>query len=477
MISSHRACIIMIGFLLWVAVNPIVFSQPLSVKIDALIEQQLPHATVGVFVKDAQTGEVIYSRNANKLLSPASGTKLFTAAAALYHLKPTYQFLTTLSQKNQNFYISFGGSPSLTINNLNELVLSLKKKGVKIINGDIILDISRYKSPYYSGGVSYDDLGWYYSAPDTAVILNENAESYEFISAKKFGMPVQIKPKSTEAALTIINQVITVSKEQEKQHCNLNIETNSHNTVRVFGCMAQTIQPKVMQLAVPDPVFLANQVIQKALDKNGILLKGQIISGHVPSDVKVIAGVQSKPLAKLITHMLKESDNLYANSLTKQLGYSLTGEGTYKQGAYAIKKTLAQQTHLDMTQTELKDGPGTRYNLVTPEQVVVLLTDLLNDKNMQPIFFASLPQAGVSGTLRDRMKKTNLETRVFAKTGSMHDISSLSGYIVRENSRPLIFSIIINGINKPINIAKSLEEKILLVINDAKIQQGNELLY
>ena len=464
---NTRPRIIMIIFFLWTTVNSVVFSQPLSAAIDALIEQQLPYATVGVFVKDAQTDEVIYSRNANKLLSPASGTKLFTAAAALYRLKPNYQFLTTLSQKDKNFYVTFGGSPSLTINNLNELLLSLKKNGVKTIKGDVVLDTSRYQSPYYSGGVSYDDLGWYYSAPDTAVILNENAEYYDFISAKKLGMPVQIKPKSTETALTIINQVITVSKEQEKQHCNLNIEINSHNTVRVFGCMAQYEQPKVMQLAVPDPVLLAKQVIKKALDKNGILFKGEIISGHTPSDAKIIARFQSKNLANLITHMLKESDNLYANSLTKQLGYSLTGEGTYKQGAFAIKKILAQNTHLNMAQTELKDGPGTRYNLVTPEQVVVLLTDLLNDKNMQPIFFSSLPQAGVSGTLRDRMKKTNLETRVFAKTGSMHDISSLSGYIVRNNSRPLIFSIIINGVNKPISIAKSLEEQILLIVNQS----------
>jgi len=108
----------------------VVSSQPLANKIDALIEQQLPHATVGVLVKDAQTGEIIYSRNANKLLAPASGTKLFTAAAALYQLKPNYSFLTTLAKKNQDFYLSFTGSPSLTIDNLNELLLNLKKNGV-----------------------------------------------------------------------------------------------------------------------------------------------------------------------------------------------------------------------------------------------------------------------------------------------------------------------------------------------------------
>ncbi len=76
-------------------------SQTLSEKIDEIIAQKLPHATVGILIKEAETGKVVYSRNADKLLSPASGIKLLTAAAALYQLKPDYRFITTLSQKKK----------------------------------------------------------------------------------------------------------------------------------------------------------------------------------------------------------------------------------------------------------------------------------------------------------------------------------------------------------------------------------------
>nr|WP_284498380.1 D-alanyl-D-alanine carboxypeptidase/D-alanyl-D-alanine-endopeptidase [Legionella maioricensis] len=435
----------------------------LPIKIDALIKKQLPHATIGIVVKDAKTGEVIYRQNSDKLLSPASNVKLFTAAAALYHLEPNHHFLTTLSQKNQNFYITFSGSPSLTIDNFTDLLLNLKKNNIKKINGDIILDTSRFKAPYYAGGESYDDLGWYYSAPDTAVILNENAEAYEIISAKKLGQPVTIKPKS-EKNLTVINQVITVNKEQEKNHCNLSIDIQSNNTLRLYGCMAQQNEPKMIQLAIPDPLFMAKKIIQKTLKQNNVIFKGRIISGTTPPDAKIIASYQSKDLTALIAHMLKESDNLYANSLTRELAFSLTKEGSFKQGAFAIKKILGEHTNLDMTQIELTDGMGTRYNLITPEQIVVLLTNLYNDKNMRPIIMEALPQAGVSGTLVDRMKKTTLEKKVFAKTGSMHDISSLSGYIIDPQARSLIFSIVINGVNKPLSTAKSLEDQILLTI-------------
>jgi D-alanyl-D-alanine carboxypeptidase/D-alanyl-D-alanine-endopeptidase (penicillin-binding protein 4) len=339
----------------------------------------------------------------------------------------------------------------------------LKKNNRTKINGTIVIDSSRFKAPDYANGVTYDDLGWYYTAPNSAVMLNENAEVYD-VSANKLGMPVTLKSKIPERRLNLINQVITVSKDQEKNHCTLNVEILSANTVRLFGCMAQNKNPKEIQLAIPDPVLLAKQIIKKTLAQNNILFKGKIIEGTTPPDAHIIALYQSDDITKLVTHMLKESDNLYANSLTKQLGFSLTKEGSYKQGAFAIKKILSEHTNLDMSQIELSDGMGTRYNLATPKQIVLLLTNLYNNKTLRPIIINALPQSGLSGTLKDRMKKTSLEKIVFAKTGTMHDISSLSGYIINPKDRTLIFSIVINGVNKPISTAKALEEHILLTI-------------
>jgi len=455
--------------LIWIVVacssSQTAFSEAASKKINLLIQQQLPHATVGALVKDAETGEVIYSKHANKLLFPASSMKLFTAAAALYYFKPDHHFSTILSEKNNHIYLTFEGSPSLTKNDLIALIQHLKKNNITRIEGNFVLDTSRFKPPYYPQGVSYEDLGWYYAAPDTAVMLNENAETYDFISAKKRGDFIHIKSKTSQPALTLINQVKTVSQNEAKHHCDLNIEIKPHNTLRLFGCLAERAEPKRMNLAVPDPILLATNVIQQALKKNNIVLKGKIIIGRAPTDAKPIASMPSHDVSQLVTHMLKESDNLYANSLTKQLGYAFTHEGTYKQGAYAIKQILQKHTALDMNQIDLADGMGTRYNLVTPEQMVILLTALYNNKQLKPLILKALPEAGVSGTLQDRMKKTVLEGKVFAKTGSMHDISSLSGYVINPDGRKLIFSIIINGVNQPLSRAKALEENMLLILN------------
>jgi D-alanyl-D-alanine carboxypeptidase/D-alanyl-D-alanine-endopeptidase (penicillin-binding protein 4) len=163
--------------------------------------------------------------------------------------------------------------------------------------------------------------------------------------------------------------------------------------------------------------------------------------------------------------MLKESDNLYADSLTKLLGFSLTKQGTYKQGVFAIKKLIAKNTNMDTDNIDLYDGHGTRYNLITPEQMVVLLTDIYKSKIMRPLIIDSLPLMGKSGSLANRMKNTKLENQVYAKTGSMHDISSLSGYFITKSGKPMAFSIIINGIDKNLSTAKGLEEKILSVVS------------
>ncbi|MCH9756508.1 MAG: D-alanyl-D-alanine carboxypeptidase/D-alanyl-D-alanine-endopeptidase [Gammaproteobacteria bacterium] len=451
--------------------SPITYATPLNEQIDNLIEQTLPHATIGIFIKDAKTNQIIYRKNANKLLFPASSIKLLTAAAALYQWHPEIHFNTILSQKDQTIYLTFNGSPSLTADDLKTLLINLKKNNINLIKGDIILETSRFKPPYYPDGVSYDDLGWYYNAPDTAVILNENMEAYDFISAKNLDEPIQIKSHNTQEALTLINHVTTVDKSKAKNHCSLNIEMKPNNTLRLFGCLAQSAEPKTMKLAIPDPILSAKKIIQQILDDNQIILKGKILDGHTPIDAKLLASIPSNNLTQLVTEMLQNSNNLYANSLTKQLGYALTEEGTYKQGAFAIKKILAENTTLDMNQLELADGMGTRYNLVTPEQLVILLTDIYHDKKHRQIFLNALPKAAVSGTLEDRLKKTPLEKKVLAKTGSMHDVSSLSGYIIRPDANPIIFSIIINGINKPLNIAKTLEDKILLLIQDEYINK------
>ncbi|RAP36186.1 D-alanyl-D-alanine carboxypeptidase/D-alanyl-D-alanine-endopeptidase [Legionella quinlivanii] len=432
----------------------------LNEKIEQLIEQKLPQATVGIVVKDVVTNEIVYSKNPDKLLAPASSTKLLTAAAALYQLTPEYKFKTQLMTKGNDVYVVFNGSPSLTSKDLSSLLASLPKK----IKGNLIIDVSHFKPPYYPGGTSFDDLGWYYAAPDTAAILDANEVAFKFTSSRLLNKRVQIESQKPDNPLHLINEVNTVSAQTEKNHCNMNIEVMPDNTLKLYGCLAQSKDPKVMRLAIPQPVARARKLIEDYLKIHRIALNGHVNTGKAPADAKLISSLESPATEKLITHMLQESDNLYANSFTKELGFVITGEGSYKQGVFAIKQILSKNTSVDVKKIALYDGEGTRYNLLTAQQLVNLLDSLYQNQKLREILFKALPQSGSSGSLKARMTKTDLNHLVYAKTGTLHDASSLSGFLMRPERNPLVFSIIINGVEKPIYIAKGLEEEILLAI-------------
>ena len=432
-----------ISILLISILNSIGYAHSSRLEIDQVIQQKLPHAVVSIFVKNARTGQVIYSKNADTLLTPASSTKLFTAAAALYYLPQDYRFKTQLSQNAHNYYLTFTGAPDFTTADLLHLLSALKNSGTHVISGDIILDISRFKQPYYPAGISYEDLGWYYAAPESALILNENAADFDFITGKELGEPVKITAKLPNNGLNISYDVVTVDEETEKNHCALQVEIMPKNTVHLSGCLAINADPITMTLAIPDPVLLAKEAIYQYLKDNHIDFQGQVTIGKTPAGTMVLSSIESANLNQLISFMLKNSDNLYAGSFTRLLGYLMTGEGSTQQGAFAIKKIISEHTQVDLNQLHLFDGMGTRYNLISSRQIVNLLVDLYHEKNMQ--FINMLPQAGVSGTLQNRMQKNELNKIVFAKTGTMHDITSLSGYIVKPDADVFVFSIIMNG--------------------------------
>jgi D-alanyl-D-alanine carboxypeptidase/D-alanyl-D-alanine-endopeptidase (penicillin-binding protein 4) len=433
----------------------------LQQEIDGLIQKHLPNATTAVLVKEALSGKVIYSRGANKLLSPASTTKLLTALAAITQLGPEFRYTTMLSKAGNNLYLTFTGSPAFDTTALNQLFNALNHKTIK---GNLIIDASLFKAPFYARATSYDDLGWYFAAPSSAIMLNGNQIAYEVFTSKTLGQPITLIPtKRMISPLTIENHVTTVSLDDAKHHCDLELEIKSLNTLHLYGCLAKRERPYTMQFAISDPYLYAKELLSTILKQHQIQLQGHIVQGNTPKGAEVIASHQSDTLPAILKHMLEESDNLYADSLTKRLGDALYKQGSYKEGAYAIKTILGQIYHLDPNSYVLTDGAGSRYNLISATFIVNLLENVYHHDKLKALFLSSLPVMGMSGTLKSRMKGTLLRNHVFAKTGSMHDISALSGYLKTKHGMLLIFSIISNDV-EDLRAARALEEDILLRI-------------
>ena len=205
--------------------------------------------------------------------------------------------------------------------------------------------------------------------------------------------------------------------------------------------------PQLTPLLVDRKDEFMSRFVQGLRDA-GIAVDGGCTTGAVPKDALTIGSCTHR-LDEILEPMLKESDNLYAESMFFQIAAS---QGVRPAKAVharqLIKKTLGKAGVSDI-QYRIADGSGlSLYNYVTPELLTKLLIYAYRDQRIFMHLFTALPIAGQDGTLKKRMKEPFVSGKVRAKTGTLSGVSSLAGYVLTPNSHMLAFCIINQGIVK-----------------------------
>ncbi len=422
----------------------------LNNTISALAEKSVPGASIGYRVINADNGASILAYHANHYFSPASNTKLFTATAILRLLGPNYHFQTTIGWQPSarhkdriqgNLYLHFSGDPSLTITDLAQLFKKIKIMGINTIDGNIVLDDTIFTGPNHSLGTPVDDLPFCYSAPATSIILNHNCFSINLKLAHNRFIASPITPKG----LFGLHNNLVVADQKALLSCVFQPHVDSRNQLWLNGCFPAN-QRQYFSFAIQNPNLFAKQAIARILTKEHLQLNGKIINGKIPQPINIAAQHQSAPLNHMVQHMLKVSDNVYAMSFDRTLGKKVYGIGSIKAGVSAIKQILKPLVKIDFNKVSLEDGAGfSRYNLVSPQQLTALLFSIYHDPMLKKNIMPGLPVAGRSGSLSNRMKKPPLVNKVWAKTGTMHNVTTLSGYLFVSPKKTLIFSIMVNN--------------------------------
>lgn len=448
-------------------------SQELNTKITHMINSNLPDASVGVTVQDAVTGKILYDYRAGKQFLPASTTKLFTTAAALKLLGPDYCYDTTLyynqsvissGEYKGDIALKFSGDPSLQLASLYSLLQKLSDAHIKVIKGNFLIDDTIFSGPLWALGWTLDSAPWYHAAPVSAIIIDRNQFGVTLFPSSKVGGHVAAKldPEYPSSRFrSIISDVRAVTFEDSEHLCQIVAEVDEKNNLDLGGCWPIGNEPVYLRLAIKNPRLQAVQLISEALQKLDIKITGKIIFAPVPDNVFKLAHHSSEPLSVLIKPILAESNNLYAESLTKTLGARMFGVGSFKTGAFAVQKVLSDTTGIDFTHTRILDGSGeSRYNLITPRHLMQLLYVMRSEKYLAKHFRTALAISGMNGTLQNRFPK--LLPQVQAKTGTLSGVSTLAGYFTTHAKHELIIVIMINH---------ALESNVLLK------QFENELCY
>lgn len=187
---------------------------------------------------------------------------------------------------------------------------------------------------------------------------------------------------------------------------------------------------------------------KEELEKCGVIVNAPISAGRLPKDALLVCS-RSHPLSEVLVPMMKESDNLYAESMFFQIA-AATGQRPAKAvHARQAVKSLLSKAGVRGIPYRIADGSGlSLYNYVTPELMVRLLRYAYLKRDVMAALYPALPVAGVDGTLKKRMKGSAAEGNVHAKTGTLTGISSLAGYCRAANQHLLAFCIINQGIMK-----------------------------
>jgi D-alanyl-D-alanine carboxypeptidase/D-alanyl-D-alanine-endopeptidase (penicillin-binding protein 4) len=425
----------------------------------------------GLLIVDAQTGATLFEKNADSYFVPASNMKLFTTALALARLGPDYRFHTTLETRgtisadgklagdavlvgrgdpnlsNRRFPYElkeeFDGPPEKV---LTELADSLVARGVKEISGDLVGDDSYFPRERYPNGWEIDDMVWEYGAAISAIVVDDNTVTVTLTPGEKTGDPVEASVAPLTPDFTLENDV-TTAMPGLKSDLTLTREPGA-NLVVVRGTMPAKGVPRRLVLAIEEPAQHAAFVLAGLLAERGVKLDGKVRAVHVAeadaTPRTILAEHVSVPLGDSVKLINKISQNLHTEMLlrtaARQNGVWNTPEEMLKtpQDFYAAAGIAPE----DVIQT---DGSGlSRHDLVTPRAIVTLLRYAEAQTWFAP-YFASLPVAGVDGSLQDRMKNTIAAGRIHAKTGSVEHVRTLSGFAETPDGRRLIFSFLSNN--------------------------------
>jgi serine-type D-Ala-D-Ala carboxypeptidase/endopeptidase (penicillin-binding protein 4) len=424
----------------------------------------------GVLIADAETGETLYERNASSYFVPASNMKLLTTALALDTLGADYRFRTTLETNGKlergvlrgDLILVGRGDPNLSNRKfpfdtkeefdgppekvLAELCDAVVARGLKQISGDIAGDDSYFPRERYPDGWEIDDMVWEYGAAVSAIVVDDNTVTLTLTPGRKHGEVVAKTVEPATSEFVVKNEVTTIGP-KEKGELRLTREPGA-TTIVVSGTIPAGSQPRKLVLAIQEPAQHAATLLARLLAERGVKFHGRIRSIHEPDPEEgrrtVLAEHLSLPLGDTVKLVNKISQNLHTEVLlrssARQQGPWATPEDLPKfPETFYAKAGIASG---DVIQT---DGSGlSRHDMVTPRALVALL----QYAQKQPWFaayFASLPVAGVDGTLNERMKDAGLTGRIHAKTGSVSHVRSLSGYADVPGGRRLIFSFLSNN--------------------------------
>jgi serine-type D-Ala-D-Ala carboxypeptidase/endopeptidase (penicillin-binding protein 4) len=454
-----------------------------------LKNSSVKNAVVSICVADATTDSILFSTTPQQCVVPASVQKLITSATALELLGGDYKFTTKVwangaisnGKLTGDLVITGGGDPTLGSENfvkkedkkkfLSEWAHRIKAAGIDTITGNIIADPTIFSDQDVPGSWLWEDIGNHFGAAASGIAIYDDIFELIFNVPEEEDKPAKlIKTVPEIPGLIIKNEVLSSPKKSDDAYV-FGSPFDSYRLIK--GTLPAGSSHFAVKASIPDPALLLASELKSILTDSLVFVGGDVGKQKmaIPSAIdtgKIIVEWVSPSLSEIVDQMNKESVNLYAETLLKQIGLTVSGKGTTEAGTAAIKDYWNKKG-IDAQNLFLADGSGlSRANTFTAKTLVDILVYMKTKSKWFDTYQKSIPITGIEGTQKYYFQDSVLKGKAHAKTGSMTRVRSMAGYMTAKSGKEIAFAVIINNYNENSSVVKSQMEGLLEKIYFAK---------
>ncbi len=419
-----------------------------------LLAHGLPEASVSAFVQRVGTTEPLLAFNADVPRNPASVIKLVTTFAALEALGPTYRWRTEAYADGRiqggtltgDLLLKGYGDPYLVTERLWLLQRDLRNHGLRVIDGDLIVDNTWFaREELDAGAFDGQEYRAYNALPD-ALLVNFQAVNFTFRPDAAAGR-VQILSDPVLANMEIRNTMRLIRGGCNARKTGISMVVgNSLARPRVTfsGALASHCPEYELLRSVLDGPTYAYGAFRGLWEEQGGRLTGGIRQGQIPSGKSPLVTFQSPPLAEVIRYVNKFSNNVMTRQIFLTLGAEKLGPpGTLEKGRQATVAALASRS-LRLPELQLGNGAGlsrdTRISAASLGKVLLVASA----SPFQPEFQASLSLSGLDGTTERRFRNDPSPGDMHLKTGTLNGVAAIAGYVHSQSGGDYVVVMVIN---------------------------------
>jgi PBP4 family serine-type D-alanyl-D-alanine carboxypeptidase len=438
----------------------------------AIKRSNTPRTIKAIDVYSRKNRREIYAFNSGFLLNPASNLKIVTTSFALSSLGTDYRFKTRFVSTgvrshdtiNGDLVVIACGDPLITHDDLDSIARIISGKGIKSISGRLVIDVSKFDSVEWGSGWMWDDEPDQYQMFISPACIDHNTIMVH-VSVDSSGRKLIV---TTTPVTGFVRVVSTAVQDMVDSLYVTRVMAGDTNTISVSGTYPANLPTRQHKFSLRYPAEYFGTVFKEALDRNGIRVQGHMVVDSrlekptTPAKIDTLLMFEDS-IDTVVTFVDKISDNLGAECLLREAASEIDGTAGSATRGISMECNFLQQCGVDSNEYCIADACGlSRYNLITPDAIVKVLDHDLSQPYAS-LFMHSLPLSGNDGTLEKRLDQDITAGRVYAKTGSINGVSTLSGFVLLPQDT-LVFSMMMQNFIGSGDSIRALQDSLCTIL-------------